>query len=86
MLPVSSLGSILETILTLIMIMIMALEGAVRELFSVSSLRHELSQSAHTHVAKAQSCANRVKHTRRLSSAICRVTRGAKGQLRLVLT
>ena len=58
-----------------IIIIIIALKGAIRDLFTISSLRHS---NTYAQVANAQSCANHVQHIKHLS----RVThRGTKGQL-----
>ena len=60
--------------------MIIIIIITLTEIFTVSSLRRELSPTRSL-VARAQWCANHVQHNERFSRAACRVPRDTKGQL-----
>ena len=58
----------------LIIIIIIAFKGAIRDFFTISSQHRELSPTRNAQVAQAHSCVNHVQHIERLSRATCRVT------------
>ena len=72
--------SVLMELMMIVIIMI-AFKGAVRDLFYNLLTLPRTTSSTYAQVAKAQSCANYVQHIESLSSATCRVPLGMKGQL-----
>ena len=62
-----------ETVILLIMIIIIAFKGAIRDFYNLLTAPRTVSNT-YAQVARAQSCANHVQHIERLSRATCRVT------------
>ena len=63
--------------LIIITVMIIALKGAVRDLYNLLTALRTVSNT-HAQVAQVQSCANHVQHIKHLSHATCCVPRGMK--------
>ena len=62
-----------------IIIIIIALKGAIRDFYILLTALRTFSNT-YVQVAKGHLCANNVQHVKRLSRATCRVPRGTKGQ------
>ena len=58
----------------------MPLKGAIRDIYYLLSVPQTVSNT-HTHVVRAQSCANHKQHIKRLSRVKCHVPSGTKGQM-----
>ena len=58
----------------IILIIIIAFKGAIRDFFTISSQRRELSPTHMLKWPEVQSCANHLQHIERLLVATCRVT------------
>ena len=61
----------------MMIMMIIALKGAIRDFDKLLTARRHVSNT-YAQVARAQSCANHVQHIKCLSLATCRVPRGMK--------
>ena len=72
--------SVLMELMMIVIIMI-AFKGAVRDLFYNLLTVQRTTSSTYAQVAKVQSCANYVQHIECLSSAMSHVPLGMKGQL-----